>query len=102
MRAASYLSPMPATRLFDRAIVRVSPATAEEDAAEFLQGLLTNDVTGPLPVYAGLLTAQGKAMFDMIVWPGTEHELLLDCEAAVADELVKRLSLYRLRRRLTI
>ncbi len=93
---------MPATRLFDRAIVRVSPQAEGEDAAGFLQGLLTNDVTGALPVYAGLLTAQGKAMFDLIVWPGEPGELLLDCEAALADELVKRLSLYRLRRKLAI
>ncbi len=93
---------MPATRLFDRTIVRVSPQEPDEDAAAFLQGLLTNDVTDALPVYAGLLTAQGKALFDMIVWPGAERELLLDCEAAHADELVKRLSLYRLRRKLTI
>lgn len=94
---------MPATRLLDRAIVRVTPLAPGEDAAAFLQGLLTNDVTGPLPVYAGLLTAQGKALFDLIVWPGDgAGELLLDCEAAVADELVRRLSLYRLRRQLSI
>jgi folate-binding protein YgfZ len=93
---------MPATRLFDRTIVRVAPADDSEDAADFLQGLLTNDVASVLPVYAGLLTAQGKAMFDLIVWPGAPGELLLDCEAAAADDLVRRLSLYRLRRKLTI
>ena len=93
---------MPATRLFDRAVIRVSPQAEGEDAADFLQGLLTNDVSGPLPVYAGLLTAQGKALFDMIVWRGAPGELLLDCERTVADELVKRLSLYRLRRKLAI
>lgn len=93
---------MPATLLSDRAIVRVTPQADDEDAVAFLQGLLTNDVIGPLPVYAGLLTAQGKALFDLIVWPGAPRELLLDCEAAFADELVKRLSLYRLRRKLEI
>jgi len=93
---------MPATRLFDRAIVSVSPEAKGEDAADFLQGLLTNDVSGPLPVYAGLLSAQGKTLFDLIVWPGGASELLLDCEAIVADELVKRLSMYRLRRKLAI
>lgn len=93
---------MPAIRLFDRAVVRVSPTEDGESAADFLQGLLTNDVTGLLPVYAGLLTAQGKALFDLIVWPGAPGELLLDCEAAYADELVKRLSMYRLRRKLAI
>jgi folate-binding protein YgfZ len=89
-------------RLFSRAVVRIAPAGEDEDAAGFLQGLLTNDVTGALPVYAGLLTPQGKTLFDLIVWPAGDGALLLDCEEAVADELVKRLSLYRLRRRLTI
>lgn len=102
MRVGSYLSPMPATRLFDRAVIRVSPHADGEDAADFLQGLLTNDVAGPLPVYAGLLSPQGKALFDLIVWPGAPGELLLDCEASAADDLVRRLSLYRLRRKLDI
>jgi tRNA-modifying protein YgfZ len=89
-------------RLFSRAVVRVAPEAPEEDAAQFLQGLLTNDVAGTLPVYAGLLNAQGKALFDLIVWPGAEGALLLDCEAEAAEELVKRLSLYRLRRKIAI
>jgi len=89
-------------RLFSRAVVRVAPEEPGEGAAAFLQGLVTNDVTGPLPAYAGLLTAQGKALFDFIVWPGSDGALLLDCEADAADELVKRLSLYRLRRKLSI
>ena len=89
-------------RLFSRALVRVAPAGDGEDAAQFLQGLLTNDVTGALPVYAGLLTPQGKMLFDMIVWPGGDGSLLLDCEADVAEDLVKRLSLYRLRRKIAI
>lgn len=93
---------MPATRLFDRAVVRVSPTDDAEDAADFLQGLLTNDVTGALPAYAALLSAQGKTLFDLIVWPGAPRELLLDCEEDSADELVKRLSMYRLRRKLAI
>ncbi len=93
---------MTATRLLSRAILRVSPESPEEDVAAFLQGLLTNDVTGQLPCYAGLLTPQGKTAFDMIVWPGADGSLLLDCEADVADELVKRLSLYRLRRKIGI
>jgi folate-binding protein YgfZ len=89
-------------RLFSRAVVRVAPEEPGESAAAFLQGLVTNDVAGPLPVYAGLLTAQGKALFDFIVWPGANGALLLDCEADAAGELVKRLSLYRLRRKLAI
>ena len=59
-------------RLFSRALVRVAPAEPGEDAAQFLQGLVTNDVTGTLPAYAGLLTPQGKTLFDFLIWPGSE------------------------------
>jgi len=88
-------------RLFSRALVRISPMDAGEDAAAFLQGLVTNDVAGGLPCFAALLSAQGKHLFDFIVW-ADGADLLLDCEADLADELVKRLSLYRLRRQLAI
>ena len=91
---------MTATRLFSRAVIRLSPE-AGEDAAGFLQGLVTQDVTGLLPVWCGLLTPQGKALFDFLVWPSGE-DLLLDCEAEAAEALVRRLSLYRLRRRIAI
>jgi len=89
-------------RLFSRAVVRVAPEEPGEDAAQFLQGLVTNDMTGTLPAYAGLLTPQGKTLFDFIVWPGADGALLLDCEADAAEDLARRLSLYRLRRKLTI
>ncbi|MEZ5742935.1 MAG: folate-binding protein [Sphingomonadaceae bacterium] len=92
---------MTATRLTERAVIRLSAQDEGENVADFLQGLVTNDVAGELPVWAGLLTPQGKALFDFIVWPA-EDGLLLDCEAAVADALVKRLSLYRLRRKIAI
>ena len=88
-------------RLNSRAVVRVTPQDESEDAVGFLQGLLTNDVTGDSPTYAALLTAQGKTMFDMIVWRDGDA-LLLDCEADRADDLVKRLMLYRLRRKIDI
>ena len=93
---------MPATRLKERAIVRLAPQDESEDVAAFLQGLVTNDVTGVLPVYAGLLTPQGKTLFDFLVWPGESGALLLDCEAQVAEALAQRLSLYRLRRKIEI
>ena len=93
---------MTATRLFDRAVIRLTTEDPGEDVAGFLQGLVTNDVAGTLPAYAGLLTPQGKMLFDFIVWPGAQRELLLDCEVDAADDLVKRLSLYRLRRKIGI
>jgi folate-binding protein YgfZ len=93
---------MAATLLKARALVRLSPLDEGEDVAGFLQALVTNDVTGPLPVYAGLLTPQGKALFDFLVWPGGGGSLLLDCEAQAAENLARRLALYRLRRKIAI
>src|SRR5918993_4662148 len=88
---------MPATTLADRAIVRLSG----EDVRGFLNGLVTQEVTGALPVWAGLLTPQGKCLFDFSVWDDGD-DLLLDCEAEAADDLIKRLIVYRLRRPITI
>ena len=88
---------MPATTLADRALVRVSG----EDARGFLNGLVTQEVSGPLPVWAGLLTPQGKCLFDFLVWEDAD-DLLLDCEAAAAEDLTKRLGIYRLRQPINI
>jgi folate-binding protein YgfZ len=88
---------MTGTTLSDRAVVRLSG----DDVRGFLQGLVTNDVGGALPVWAGLLTAQGKALFDFILWADGD-DVLIDCEAAQADALARRLSLYRLRRQIAI
>ncbi len=88
---------MTATTLTNRALIRLSG----EDARGFLQGLITNDVLGYLPVWAGLLTPQGKALFDFIVWADGD-DLLIDCERDAAGDLAKRLTLYRLRRPIRI
>ena len=90
------------TRLFERALIRLSPLEPGEDVAGFLQGLVTNDVKGVLPVWTALLSPQGKVLFDFLVWPDGLDSLLIDCEAAQADALAKRLTLYRLRRKIRI
>jgi tRNA-modifying protein YgfZ len=93
MAATTQLS----TTLANRAVVRLSG----EEVRGFLQGLVTSDVADELPVWAGLLTPQGKCLFDFIVWDDGE-DVLLDCEAAAADDLIKRLTIYRLRRPIRI
>src|SRR4249919_1334932 len=88
---------MAATTLTDRSVVRIAGA----DIPGFLQGLVTNDVTGSLPVWAALLSPQGKCLFDFLVWDDGD-DLLLDCEAEASDDLIKRLTIYRLRRPIRI
>lgn len=91
---------MAGTTLTDRALLRL----AGEDVRGFLQGLVTNDLdtlAPDRPLWAGLLTAQGKALFDFILWADGD-DVLIDCEAEQAEALGRRLSLYRLRRAITI
>jgi hypothetical protein len=91
---------MAATTLADRALIRLSG----EDVSGFLQGLVTNDVSTlapDRPLWAGLLSPQGKALFDFILWADGE-DVLIDCERAAAGDLARRLTLYRLRRRIAI
>ena len=85
------------TTLHDRALLRLSG----DDVRGFLQGLVTNDTAGNLPVWAALLTAQGKALFDFLIW-GDGDDVLIDCERDAAPDLAKRLTLYRLRRAISI
>jgi hypothetical protein len=93
-----------ASLLEDRGIIRVTG----EDAATFLQGLLTNDVKKLIPGearYAGLLTPQGKILFDMIVVripSGSGAAFLVDCAAVQASDLARRLGFYKLRARVAI
>ena len=91
---------MTGTTLTDRALIRISG----EEARPFLQGLLTRDVLtlkADEPRWTGLLTPQGKALYDFVLWADGE-DVLIDCEAAQAEALAKRLTLYRLRRKVAI
>jgi hypothetical protein len=75
-----------------------------EDVCGFLQGLVTHDtalLAPARPLWAGLLTPQGKALFDFILWADGD-DVLADCEADQAEGLRKRLTLYRLRRPIRI
>ncbi|MBM3546329.1 MAG: folate-binding protein YgfZ [Alphaproteobacteria bacterium] len=86
--------------LEDRGIVTV----AGEDRVSFLQGLVSNDVAKVSPgrtAYAAFLTAQGKFLHDFFVIDMGEM-LALDCERSRADDLRKRLSLYKLRSKVVL
>jgi tRNA-modifying protein YgfZ len=71
-----------------------------KDALPFLQGLVTNDVLplglAPGLVWAAILSPQGKYLADFFV-VNTGDNLLLDLPAPLAQDLLKRLAMYRLR-----
>ncbi len=92
---------MTAYHLADRSVIRLSSTGESEDVRTFLQGLVTQDMSGTLPVWAGLLSPQGKALFDFFIWADNDS-VLIDCEATQADALIRRLSMYRLRRKIAI
>ena len=77
-----------------RRILRIS-GTANRD---FLQGLITNDITriDAGLVYAALLSPQGKYMADFFL-AADGDDVLLDADEAQADMLAQRLSMYKLR-----
>jgi len=84
----------------DRGLLRISGA----DASDFLQGLVSNDVTKAGPdraIYAALLTPQGKYLFDFFI-VGIGDDLFLECESDRAADLAKRLGLYKLRAQVTL
>ncbi len=86
--------------LSDRAVLKVSG----EDAEHFLHNLVTNSVDN-LPAgearYAALLSPQGKIISDFLV-VATEDGFLLDVPKSRVEELKKRLTLYKLRAKVTL
>ena len=92
---------MPTVHLDDRALISVEGA----DAESFLQNIITCDLATLGEDEAGpgaLLTPQGKILFDFLISRDGDDGFLLDCRAALADDFVRRLMLYRLRAKVTI
>ena len=94
----------PLTLLANRGLIRLEDAETGAEAADFLQNLVTNDIGKAVPgqgVYAALLSPQGRFLHDFFM---TMHQgsYYLECEADRRDDLIKRLSMYRLRRPIQI
>jgi len=91
----AFFAPLP-----NRGLVSLSGA----NVTEFLQGLVTNDVT-PVgegrAVYAALLTPQGKYLHDFFIFPWN-GAVFIECESRRREDLVRRLARYRLRARIDI
>lgn len=74
------------------------------DRLAFLQGVVTNDVNrlaGQGMIYAALLSPQGKFLADFFLVADGDA-VLLDTDASLADDLEKRLGLYKLRSKVEI
>jgi folate-binding protein YgfZ len=88
-------------RLERRAII----AIGGDDRRTFLQGLISNDVTRLSPeraLFAAMLTPQGKFLFDLFLAEAADGPFLVDTEADRAEALVRKLTLHRLRAKVTI
>jgi tRNA-modifying protein YgfZ len=86
--------------LTDRSLIEISG----NDRVRFLQGLITNDLEGLAEGqarFAGLLTPQGKILFDFFAVNQGET-LLLDCASGIKAGLLQRLAFYKLRADVTI
>lgn len=92
---------MPTARLDDRALNSVSGP----DAEHFLQNIVTADLDALKAGEAkpsALLTPQGKVLFDFLVSRNGADAFLLECRADIADDFVRRLTLYKLRAKVEI
>jgi folate-binding protein YgfZ len=84
----------------DRALFVVSGP----EAGSFLQNLVTADMdalAGATAIYAGLLSPQGKLIADFILWRHGEA-FLVDVAAKRAEDLRRRLTMYRLRAKVEV
>lgn len=94
------MAPMMTARLTDRVVLLVSG----EDRIRFLQDLLTADLTKVARervVFGGLLSPQGKLLFDMFI-VATREGYLIDTARSRGTELVNRLNMYKLHAKVDI
>jgi tRNA-modifying protein YgfZ len=95
---------MKAAFLPDRGVVKVSG----EDARNYLNGLVTTDVTRLAPGsarFGALLTPQGKIIVDFLITEapsGHGGGFLIDCPRALAQGLASKLGFYKLRAKVTV
>lgn len=86
--------------LKDRTIIEISG----QDRQEFLQGLITNDIklaTSKKMIYSAFLNGAGRFFVDFFIHE-IDEKYILDCHIFEADEIIKKLNLYKLRSQIEI
>ena len=92
-------------KLTDRALLRIKG----RDAAKLLQGITTNDINllveGTDKIqYTMFLNSQGRVEYDAFLYvvPGETAEYLIECDAAVSDDVMSHIKKYKLRSKVEI
>ena len=86
--------------LEDRGLISI----AGEDAKEFMQNIITNDinkVSASNSIFSGLFTPQGKYLYEFFIIRG-ENGYFLDCDSEFSLELINHFSRHKLRSRIEI
>ena len=86
--------------LKDRTIIEISGL----DRQEFLQGLITNDIklaTSKNMIYSAFLNGAGRFFVDFFIHE-IDEKYIIDCHIFEADEIIKKLNLYKLRSQVEI
>jgi hypothetical protein len=92
-----------ASLLTDRGVIKVAG-----EAEAFLHKLVTNsllDIAPGTARYSGLLSPQGKLLFDFIIVPlpeGAAAGYYFDCVKAQAADLAKRINFHKMRAKITV
>ena len=71
-----------------------------EQAKEFLQGLITNNIS-KLPIYSLMLTPHGKFLYDFFI-SEQSNILYVDCYYTSIEQIIKTLNIYKLRSKIEI
>ena len=86
--------------LIDSKFVNISG----DDRKNFLQGLITNDIkkcNSDNPIYACLLTPQGKFIADFFITED-KSDFLIEIHKKFFSDFLKKLNIYKLRSKVSI
>lgn len=77
-----------------------------EDSRDFLQSIVTNNIdliSNDRSIYSALLSPQGKYLYDFFLFQDSKiNSIIMDCEKSLYEELIKKLTIYKLRSKVEI
>lgn len=75
----------------NRSVIKISG----QDSEKFLQNIITNDISQKEPIYAMILSPQGRFLFDVFIFRDSVG-FLLDIFSGTKDIMLKRLNMYKI------